>query len=111
MRKEAHGSMNNDTATSSQQQQQLSLYLQSIPEYHDPDRIRALYASFPADKIVNKTAYESRLSVWKRILLNSTIQGYLSEDRLSLHSKNLNVKFKKNGAIPLGLQTVIVSVS
>ncbi|TPX43614.1 hypothetical protein SeLEV6574_g04948 [Synchytrium endobioticum] len=98
------------TSNSSGNDSPLHTYLQSVGEWSDDVRARALYAAFQ-DKTVNKTAYEARLAIWKRILSTAAASGLLSssetDGRLCLYRKDLEVKFKRKGVVPLGLQTVI----
>ncbi|TPX33864.1 hypothetical protein SmJEL517_g03371 [Synchytrium microbalum] len=84
----------------------MEAFLSSLPEWNDDQRLRALYASFP-DKTVNKTAYESRMAIWKRILISSISNQWLSDSKCCLHRRDLEAKFKRKGTTPLGLQTVI----
>lgn len=71
----------------------LQKYLNSLPEWQDPSRIRGLFAKFP-NRETRPAAYDSQLRFWKGVLHGAMSSRLLNgNDFLGLEVDNLNMSF------------------
>ncbi|KAF7730977.1 hypothetical protein EC973_001023 [Apophysomyces ossiformis] len=77
------------------------------------DRLRSLYSDFSKLKLINSYGYESNVSYWRTVILDSNAHGYLgtSEYCLAFDANELPDSLERVGmGKPLSIDTVISSM-
>lgn len=89
--------------------QTLQEYLNSIPEWHDDNKISGLFASFSNSRAINPEVWDARMDFWRKVITQAAKLSLLGPDSFILNAKDLNRKFERNSLTPLGISTVLVA--
>lgn len=77
------------------------------------DRLKALYSDFSKLSLLNKYAYDTNVSYWRRVILDCNQQGYLGSGEFAtvIEKDTLPEKFQRPViGRPLALDCVLVSI-
>ena len=86
---------------------ELAEVLGDIPEWRDDETARVVFTRFPA-KAQRPQAYESRLAVWRRILLTAADRGALGRSCFVMDAARLSSALRRRQLQPLCMDTVVV---
>ncbi|XP_020376291.2 charged multivesicular body protein 7 isoform X1 [Rhincodon typus] len=73
------------------------------PEWADDQRMAFLFSAFKRSRDVNSSDWDSKLAFWGPLLLQEAAR----RQRLSFKPQELGSWFRRKGAVPLGLDTVL----